>query len=332
MQRLRRLPISVPAGATFALSFVVVLVVLRGWPTGGGPAAAQRDGPESGGCRAPARRRDERARARGLAGRRREVHGGRHRGAGRRRPGGGLLRRRPAGQALLSADQLVEVRDRGALFLDVADDDGSEFRALAVPREDDGKDDVLVALTELDPVEDAQEGLLRLALVGAPRRPARRCGGVAGGPTGSTAHPPDDRPGGSDQPEGALPAARRAAHARRGRRPGCHAQRPARPHRGGPAAGTGVHRRRQPRAAHPPGHPPAELELARSSANGGRIDSALDSALEEADRLGHLVDDLLLLARADAGYVSPPPWSTSARRSTDSCPASARWPSAAGSG
>jgi len=35
----------------------------------------------------------------------------------------------------------VEVRDRGALFLDVADDDGSEFRALAMPREDDGEGD-----------------------------------------------------------------------------------------------------------------------------------------------------------------------------------------------
>ena len=49
----------------------------------------------------------------------------------------------------------------------------------------------------------------------------------------------------------------------------------------------------------------AELELSRSHASGDELARALDSALEETDRLGHLVDDLLLLARADAGHVTP---------------------------
>jgi signal transduction histidine kinase len=45
----------------------------------------------------------------------------------------------------------------------------------------------------------------------------------------------------------------------------------------------------------------AELELARNHATDRRFLTALDSALEESDRLSGLVDDLLLLARADAG-------------------------------
>lgn len=47
----------------------------------------------------------------------------------------------------------------------------------------------------------------------------------------------------------------------------------------------------------------AELELAQQHTDEQRLVVALDSALEEADRLGHLIDDLLLLARLDAGAV-----------------------------
>ncbi|WP_324277226.1 histidine kinase dimerization/phospho-acceptor domain-containing protein [Blastococcus brunescens] len=45
----------------------------------------------------------------------------------------------------------------------------------------------------------------------------------------------------------------------------------------------------------------AEIELARDRAHDLSIQSALDTALEEAARLSGLVDDLLVLARADSG-------------------------------
>jgi signal transduction histidine kinase len=48
----------------------------------------------------------------------------------------------------------------------------------------------------------------------------------------------------------------------------------------------------------------AELELARGHATDDRFVRALDSALEESDRLGRLVEDLLLLARTDERQVS----------------------------
>jgi signal transduction histidine kinase len=47
----------------------------------------------------------------------------------------------------------------------------------------------------------------------------------------------------------------------------------------------------------------AELELARGHATEAGFVTALDSALEECDRLNHLIDDLMLLARADAGQA-----------------------------
>jgi len=47
-----------------------------------------------------------------------------------------------------------------------------------------------------------------------------------------------------------------------------------------------------------------ELELiARDHPEGQELDAALDSAIEETDRLGHLTEDLLVLARADRGRV-----------------------------
>jgi signal transduction histidine kinase len=48
----------------------------------------------------------------------------------------------------------------------------------------------------------------------------------------------------------------------------------------------------------------AELELARMHATEDTFVRALDSALEESDRLGQLIDDLLLLARTDARQVT----------------------------
>jgi signal transduction histidine kinase len=47
-----------------------------------------------------------------------------------------------------------------------------------------------------------------------------------------------------------------------------------------------------------------ELELiARDHPEGRELDLAVDSAIEETDRLGHLTEDLLVLARADRGRV-----------------------------
>ena len=307
MQRLRRLPISVRLGATFALSFVVVLVVLSGlayWGMGqllrSGMDRSLVDAVHRLGEGTNARELED-----SLVGgvKSTEVDTQVLAADGRVV---GYSDDDLQGKALLSADQLVEVREQGALFLDVADDDGSEFRALAVPREDDGKDDVLVALTELDPVEDAQEGLLRLALVGSP------LGGLLAGAAGWLV-----------ARQGLRPIHRMTAQAA-AISPKEPFPRLAVPPTHDEVADLGVtlnglldrieEARQREReftadASHELRTPlailRAELELARSSANGGRLDTALDSALEEADRLGHLVDDLLLLARADAGYVSP---------------------------
>jgi signal transduction histidine kinase len=48
----------------------------------------------------------------------------------------------------------------------------------------------------------------------------------------------------------------------------------------------------------------AELELARAAATDDRFIEALDSALEESDRLGQLIEDLLLLARTDERQIA----------------------------
>jgi heavy metal sensor kinase len=47
----------------------------------------------------------------------------------------------------------------------------------------------------------------------------------------------------------------------------------------------------------------AEIELARDQSGDPQVRTALDTALEEAGRLAGLVDDLLVLARADTGHL-----------------------------
>jgi signal transduction histidine kinase len=49
-----------------------------------------------------------------------------------------------------------------------------------------------------------------------------------------------------------------------------------------------------------------EIELALLDADTDQARAGLTSALEEAERLGHMAEDLLLLARADAGRVMAP--------------------------
>ena len=89
-------------------------------------------------------------------------------------------------------------------------------------------------------------------------------------------------------------------HPRRGRHAGRHAQRDARPVARRDRTRAPLHRRRQPRAAHPARHPPRRGRAAPASTSTVGRGQRLDSALEEADRLRDLIDDLLVLARADA--------------------------------
>ena len=227
---------------------------------------------------------------------------------------------------LLSEEQATAAASAGALFVDVVEDDEAQ-RALATPLDQD-RDQVLVVVAELDSVRDAQEGLLRLVLVLAPL--ASLLAGAAGWRVAR---------------HGLRPVARMTADA-----DALSAEdltsRLALPHsrdevfRLGTTLNSLLTRiqeaRRRERdftadASHEARTPlailRAELELSRSHASGDELTRALDSALEETDRLGHLVDDLLLLARADAGHVTPRMliW-TSPRPPTGCCRASVPWP------
>jgi signal transduction histidine kinase len=201
---------------------------------------------------------------------------------------------------LLNHEQVAEVMRESSLFTDVLDDDGEGHRTLAVPLDAEGTG-ILLAVAELESVENAQSGLLRLALLWSPL-----VGLLAGAAGWLVAR------------KGLRPIARMTADAKRisARDP---FPRLAVPPTGDEVAHLGTTlnelldrieegRQREREftadASHELRTPlailRAELELARVHATDERFVRALDSALEESDRLGQLVEDLLLLARTDA--------------------------------
>jgi heavy metal sensor kinase len=303
---LRRLPISVRLGAAFAAVFLVVLAALTALAYGGLGHTLRSE--IDGSLVAAAGQLDDSGLGTGDI----DEH---HLGgvespefetqvvdrAGRVLSGSDDdLRARP----VVAGEQLALARHRGAVFADVRDD-GEWQRALATPLAAHPSQ-VLVVIAELDRVRDAQEALLRLTLVLAPL--AGLAAGLAGWGVAR---------------RGLRPIARMTAEADAIGAQDLFPRLPVAPTRDevahlGSTLNSLLARiqdaRRRERdftadASHELRTPlailRAELELARSHATADGLTGALDSALEESDRLGHLVDDLLLLARADAGHVVP---------------------------
>ena len=304
---LQRLPISVRLGATFGLVLLLVLAVLAAlayWGLGqrlraeidrtlvaaadalddeDGAGARDIDERELGGVESP-EFETQVVTAEGL------VIGG----------SGADPRPRP----LISAAQAAAALREGALFLDVVDD-GEPHRALAVPLGWDGRR-VLLVVAELESIGEAQAGLLRLTVMLAPL--ACLLAGAAGWLVARRGLRPIARMTAEAEsisarapfPRLAVPPTRdEVAHLgvtlnglldriEEGRR------------REREFTADASHELRTPLAILR-----AELELARAHADSDRLTDALDSALEESQRLGHLIEDLLLLARADAGHVVP---------------------------
>jgi heavy metal sensor kinase len=207
-------------------------------------------------------------------------------------------------EPLLNSEQVATVRRERSLFADVLDDDGEAHRSLAVPLDADGTE-ILLAIADLESVQEAQAGLMRLAVLLSPL--AALLAGAAGWLVAR---------------EGLRPIARMTADAKRisARDPFPRLAVP--PSRDEVAQlGNTLNelldrieegRRREREftadASHELRTPlavlRAELELARVHATDAEFVRALDSALEESDRLGQLIEDLLLLARTDARQVT----------------------------
>jgi heavy metal sensor kinase len=206
------------------------------------------------------------------------------------------------GAPLLSGEQVAVATQEGHLFADVVDDDGLQ-RALAIPLD---RDHVLVVIAELDDVRDAQAGLLRLVLVMAPL--AALLAGLAGWRVARQGLRPIARMTADAEAISAedltarlaLPRSRDEVHRLGTTLNGLLVRIQEARRRERDFTADASHELRTPLAILR-----AELELCRSHASGDELTRALDSALEETDRLSHLVDDLLLLARADAGHVTP---------------------------
>ena len=164
-----------------------------------------------------------------------------------------------------------------------------------------GRDIVVYAAQPLEQVHDAVETVFRLALDRDP----------AAGTDHGNRHLPRRRPGpaagrgdpgaGGDDPR-PVGAGAGAPGARRGRAAGRDDERDARPAAGGPGRAAPLRRGRQPRAAQPLATIATGLELLSR----GDADRDTVTALRgETERLGRLVDALLLLARADESGLRP---------------------------
>ena len=131
----------------------------------------------------------------------------------------------------------------------------------------------------------------------------------------------------------------RAAAGPRGRRRAAQAgrdpERDARPPRGGDRARAQLRRRRQPRAAHaarPCTRPSSSWRCATATTT-AELRAAIASAIEEADRLAQLAEDLLVVARSEKGRLRAAARAGRGRASCSptSSPGSSRaWPRAAG--
>jgi signal transduction histidine kinase len=301
----RRLPISLRLGATFAVVFFAVLVgisALAYWGLGqtlrgeldrglaGAAGALERSGSSTAGA--------EEQQVGGVQSAEYQTQVIGADGRVVRASEDDLL-----GRPVLSAARAAEVRREGAVFADVTDAEGEHLRAIALPMPR-RPSRVLVVLAELDSVADAQAGLLQLAVTLSPLACL-----MAGGAGYLVAR------------RGLRPIAAMTADAER------FSARDPFPRLAVPRTDDEVARlgatlnglldrieevRRREReftadASHELRTPlailRAELELARGHATEAGFVTALDSALEECDRLNHLIDDLMLLARADAGQA-----------------------------
>ena len=304
---LRRLPISVRLGGTFAVVFLVVLAGLSAvayWGLGqvlraevdrtlvsaarylhdNGVTAQDIDELEIGGVESP----EFETQLVDLAGRVVSASGPK-------------LRDDP----LVTRRDIATALREGAVFVEVREDDEAH-RALATPlKGGPARDQVLVVIAELESVHDAQKGLLGLVLALGPV--AGLLAGLAGWRVGQRGLRPIARmtadayaiSADDPSPRLELPPSRdevfrlgetlngllgRIQDARRRERD---------------FTADASHELRTPLAVLR-----AELELARRQADQKELVRALDSAIEESDRLGRLIDDLLLLARVEAGHVS----------------------------
>jgi len=302
---LRRLPISLRVGTTFAALFLVVvagLSALAYWQLGRGlrseidrslvtamntlgnrPGVTDIDDQQLGGVESP--EFDTQV----------MTIGGQVQGASDDDLRGGPL---------LSSEQVATVLREGSLFVDVLDDDGEPHRTLAVPL-DGERGHILLAVADLESVENAQAELLRLAMLLSPVA-ALLAGAVGWLVARSGLRPIARMTTDAEHISARDPFPRLAVSSSRdevghlgrtlnrlldrmeeGRR------------REREFTADASHELRTPIAVLR-----AELELARNHATDDRFVRALDSALEESDRLSQLVEDLLLLARADARQVT----------------------------
>ncbi|MEX2290575.1 MAG: ATP-binding protein [Mycobacteriales bacterium] len=204
---------------------------------------------------------------------------------------------------LLDPASLTQIRSGTTVLTTIAEDEDDQLRVLGVPYGDPGTVAILAA--ELDEVDDAQQALL--AVYG----PLSVLGTVLAGALGYVLARRSLMPlrrmtaeaeaiGGSDLTRRLSPPARLDEIGRLTRTlNGMLGRLESALNRERSFAADASHELRTPLAILR-----AEVELARDRIKNPTARASLDTALAEAARLGELVDDLLLLARADAGHLA----------------------------